>query len=95
MQVLMLPLFEIYPTEPDIEFINWLGKNNLPFIRLFSKSDKVKKGNIQNYIREHNTQLKKFWKIIPDYIISSSKDKIGKIDILNKIFISQQKTYQI
>ncbi len=83
--IFLLIDIRIEPQKIDIEFINWLGKNNLPFIRLFSKSDKIKKGNIQNYINQHDNQLKKFWDIIPDYIISSSKEKIGKLDILNKI----------
>jgi len=83
--IFLLIDIRIEPQKIDIEFINWLGKNKLPFIRLFSKSDKVKKGNIQNCINQHDNQLKKFWDIIPDYIISSSKEKIGKLDILNKI----------
>jgi GTP-binding protein len=75
----------IQPQKNDIEFMNWLGKNNLPFIRLFSKIDKLNKHKIEKSIQLQNTELLNYWTTPPPYILTSSKEKKGKEEILNEI----------
>ena len=75
----------IQPQKNDIEFMNWLGKNNLPFIRLFSKIDKLNKHKIEKSIQLQNTELLNYWTTPPPYILTSSKEKKGKKEILNEI----------
>jgi len=75
----------IKPQKIDVNFMSWLGENNLPFIRLFSKIDKLSTENIKNVIDEQNTELLNYWENPPPYILFSSKKKIGREEILNKI----------
>ncbi len=75
----------IKPQAIDLLFMNWLGENKIPFVRIFSKCDKVNSINIKKRVLEHRDSLLKSWEEIPEYIISSSKSKIGKDLILEKI----------
>ena len=83
--VFILIDIRLSPQEIDIEFINWLGKNKVPFIRIFSKCDKINKEKIQQTINQHEEVLMKYWETSPEYIISSSQKQIGKKLILEKI----------
>ncbi|MCD6112184.1 MAG: YihA family ribosome biogenesis GTP-binding protein [Bacteroidales bacterium] len=81
------------PQKIDLEFIEWMGINELPFIIVFTKIDKInklkQKQNIDIYVKE----LHKSWEELPDIFISSAVKNIGKEQILdfiektNKIFI--------
>ena len=75
----------IKPQKNDIDFMSWLGKNNLPFIRLFSKIDKLNNYKIEKSIQLQNTELLNYWTTPPPYILTSSKEKKGKEEILNEI----------
>ena len=83
--VFLLIDIRIKPQQNDIEFMNWLGENKLPFIRLFSKIDKLKIQEIKTSNENHNTELLNYWEKTPPFINFSSKNKIGKLDILKKI----------
>lgn len=73
------------PQKIDLEFIEWLGENGVPFAIIFTKADKQSasktKQNVSNYIEE----LKKQWEELPPYFVSSSEKGIGRQDILNYI----------
>lgn len=73
------------PQKIDLEFIEWLGENEVPFAIIFTKADKQSasktKQNVNNYIEE----LKKQWEELPPYFVSSSEKGIGRQDILNYI----------
>ena len=83
--VFILIDIRLSPQKIDINFINWLGKNKVPFIRIFSKCDKINKEKTQQIINQHEEVLMKYWESSPEYIISSSKKQIGKKLILEKI----------
>ena len=75
----------IAPQKNDINFMNWLGEQNLPFIRVFSKAEKLNTHKINIAIQEHNNLLLQSWETPPSYILSSSKKKMGRENILNEI----------
>ena len=75
----------IAPQKNDINFMNWLGEQNLPFIRVFSKAEKLNPHKINIAIQEHNNLLLQSWETPPSYILSSSKKKMGRENILNEI----------
>lgn len=75
----------IKPQLIDIEFIEWLGENNIPFSIVFTKSDKLNKSKLKNNIEVFITELKKQWEELPPYFISSSANKQGREEILNYI----------
>ena len=78
----------------DIEFMEFLNDNLCPFIIIFTKSDKLKFGQIENKINDLRKQLSIYWDELPVSYITSSKDKSGIDDIFN--FIEESlKEYKI
>ncbi|MBU2948971.1 ribosome biogenesis GTP-binding protein YihA/YsxC [Zobellia uliginosa] len=74
------------PQKIDLEFMEWLGENNIPFCIIFTKADKLKpKGiekNVNNYITE---LLNGVWEEAPQYFITSSSKGYGRDDVLDFI----------
>ncbi len=69
----------------DLEFINWLGENYLPYVIAYTKSDKVKPDELGNHIDAIRTSLLEHWEELPRQFITSSNDRIGKEEILDFI----------
>ncbi|MBR6538558.1 MAG: YihA family ribosome biogenesis GTP-binding protein [Bacteroides sp.] len=74
------------PQNIDLEFIEWLGENGVPFAIVFTKADKLKserqaKDNVQRYLNE----LKKQWEELPPHFITSSEKRIGREELLGYI----------
>jgi GTP-binding protein len=79
---LVLVDIRLDPQEIDTSFISWMGEKQLPFIIIFTKSDKLSKNKIQGSVQKYKHTLQKTWEEIPSIIISSSKNGIGKDEIL-------------
>ncbi|MCX6231613.1 MAG: ribosome biogenesis GTP-binding protein YihA/YsxC [Bacteroidetes bacterium] len=73
----------IEPQKKDIAFIDWLGTMQLPFVIVFTKSDKITTNQLAHNISEYKKELAKQWEELPLMIFSSSKSMQGKEDILN------------
>ena len=93
--VFMLIDIRIPPQKIDLQRMNWLVKNNIYFIRVFTKCDKLNKTKIQTAIKTYDEAMtQKNWEKIPETIITSSKSKVGKkliiqkIKELNKLFLN-------
>jgi GTP-binding protein len=75
------------PQPIDLDFMYWLGKKEIPFSIIFTKSDKLKpnkiKINIENYFKKMNDQ----WNSFPVHFITSAAKKNGIKDVL--IYIDQ------
>lgn len=70
----------------DLEFINWLGENKVPFAMVFTKADKLKKASkIQKHVDAINKSLLQYWHSLPQQFITSSETKMGKEEILSFI----------
>lgn len=74
------------PQNVDLEFIEWLGENGVPFAIVFTKADKLKserqaKDNVQRYLNE----LKKQWEELPPHFITSSEKRMGRDELLGYI----------
>ena len=78
----------------DIEFMEFLYDNLCPFVIIFTKSDKLKFGQIENQINNLRKQLSIYWAEIPFSYVTSSRDKSGIDDIFNFIE-SSVKEYKI
>ena len=73
------------PQKIDLEFMEWLGENGIPFSIIFTKADKLKGGRLKMNINAYLRELSKQWEELPPHFVSSSEDRIGRIDILNYI----------
>ena len=70
----------------DLDFINWLSKNNVNFKIIFTKADKLKANQKEEKVKKYIKALIEKIKISPENIISSSKLKLGREEIMNLIY---------
>jgi len=73
------------PQKIDLEFMEWLGENGIPFSIVFTKSDKLKSGKLRSQINMYLRELKQQWEELPPYFVSSAETRAGREDILNYI----------
>lgn len=73
------------PQRIDLEFIEWLGENGIPFALIFTKADKQSVGKTKASVNRFLDTLKKQWEELPPHFISSSENKTGRQEILNYI----------
>lgn len=79
------------PQKVDLEFINWLGENNIPIVLVFTKTDKQSSLKTQENIELFKNTLSETWEQLPDIIATSSVKKSGREELLNYIMnINQQ-----
>ncbi len=69
----------------DLEFMQWLGENNIPFSIIFTKADKLKPNAITRNVEVYKAKLLETWEDMPSYFITSSSKDIGKEDLLKYI----------
>jgi GTP-binding protein len=74
------------PQQIDLEFMDWLNKNNIDFKLIFTKDDKLKFNENEKKATGYIETVYKKFLIKPEFIISSSKTKKGREKILNLIF---------
>ena len=73
------------PLKLDIDFINWLGENEVPFAIVFTKIDKLSDRQLKNNIEQYKNRLLKDWLELPSVFLSSSIKNIGREEILKFI----------
>ncbi len=73
------------PQQIDLDFIEWLGENGVPFAIIFTKADKLKGGRLQANIRQYLTKLKEQWEELPPHFVTSSENRLGREEVLNYI----------
>ena len=73
------------PQKIDLEFLEWLGENGIPFAIIFTKADKLGSGRVKVNVRNYLQKLEEQWETLPPHFISSSEDRTGRDEILNYI----------
>ncbi|MEE2954348.1 MAG: ribosome biogenesis GTP-binding protein YihA/YsxC [Bacteroidota bacterium] len=73
------------PQEIDTEFMKWLAQKAIPFVIVFTKSDKLSKSEIKKNIKNYKQELLTEWDSLPEIFLTSSKAKNGINDILDFI----------
>ena len=73
------------PQKIDLEFIEWLGENGVPFAIIFTKADKLnitqQRENIANYLHK----LEEQWEELPPYFLTSAEKQTGRNEVLDYI----------
>ena len=69
----------------DIEFMRQMGEEEIPFVMVFTKSDKISQTQIIKNINKYKEEMLKYWESLPEIFITSSEKQIGTNDILNFI----------
>jgi GTP-binding protein len=71
--------------ENDRAMINWFGQNNLPFVIIMTKTDKLSKVQVRQNEEAFATRLLEDWEELPLIVLSSAKTGLGKAEILDYI----------
>lgn len=74
------------PQPIDLEFMEWLGANGVPFAIIFTKADKLKPGAIERHVNTYlNLLLETAWEEAPPHFVTSSSNRMGKEALLSYI----------
>nr|WP_311144493.1 ribosome biogenesis GTP-binding protein YihA/YsxC [uncultured Porphyromonas sp.] len=73
------------PQRIDLEFIEWLGEEGIPFALVFTKADKLSKGKLTANIAAYKERLLQQWEELPPLFITSSEARLGRDELLSYI----------
>lgn len=73
------------PQKIDLEFMEWLGENEVPFAIIFTKTDKIGKGRLQENLDTYRQKMLETWEELPPILTSSSENRDGREEILHYI----------
>ena len=73
------------PQRSDLEFMEFLGLNNIPFARVFTKSDKLSISNLENSVSQFDSVMMNNWESLPVSFITSAVKGNGREEILDYI----------
>ena len=73
------------PQKVDLEFMQWMGENQVPFSIIFTKQDKVKPNALIRDIEAYKEKMLETWEEMPNYFITSSSNGTGRDEVLNYI----------
>jgi GTP-binding protein len=73
------------PQRSDLDFMEELGISQIPFARVFTKSDKLSRSQLEKSIVEYDTEMLEKWESLPVSFISSAVNGSGRDEILNYI----------
>ena len=78
------------PQKVDIEFLDWLGDNGVPFSIIFTKADKLGSVAGQRNVEAYKKELLKRWEELPPVFVTSSEKGSGRQRLLDYIYSINQ-----
>jgi GTP-binding protein len=75
----------IPPQEMDLEFMQWMAEKEVPFILLFTKTDKISAKVLSQNLKEYKAELLERWDEAPSAILTSSRSQKGREEVLQLI----------
>lgn len=73
------------PQRIDLEFIQWLGENGIPFSIVFTKADKLSRAKADANVKLFLRTLSEQWEQLPPHFVTSATTRVGRDEILNYI----------
>ncbi len=73
------------PQKIDLEFIQWLGEEGVPFALVFTKADKLTKGRLAANLEAYKARLLEEWEELPPIFVTSSEQQLGRDELLSYI----------
>jgi GTP-binding protein len=73
------------PQPIDLDFMQYLGENEIPFAIIFTKSDKLKPNALKRNVEAYQNKMLETWVEMPQYFITSASDTNGREELLGYI----------
>lgn len=73
------------PLQIDLEFMEWLGENGVPFVMVFTKADKLTASERQRCIEDYHNVMLDTWETTPMAFMTSSEKRLGREEVLDYI----------
>lgn len=73
------------PQKIDIEFMEWMGTNQIPFGMVFTKADKLRPNALQRNVQAYLEYMLERWEELPPYFVTSSSHGTGRDELLGYI----------
>ena len=73
------------PQRIDLEFIQWLGEEGVPFALIFTKADKSKTTELRKNVDGFLNELRKEWEELPPHFVTSTAQGRGRDEVLDYI----------
>ncbi|HBB49017.1 MAG TPA: YihA family ribosome biogenesis GTP-binding protein [Flavobacteriaceae bacterium] len=73
------------PQQIDLDFMAYLGNEQIPFHIIFTKADKLKPKACSLAVERYSEKLLEFWEEMPQYFVTSSAHNTGREDLLQYI----------
>ena len=73
------------PQKIDIEFMQWLGENQVPFSIVFTKLDKLNATEKSKFQQAYQKELLQYWEELPPQFVTSATSAEGREEILDYI----------
>ncbi len=73
------------PQKIDMEFMEWLGENEVPFAIVFTKGDKLGKVRLRENVEAYKEKMLETWVELPPMFVTSAESGLGEEEIVNYI----------
>ncbi|SDS32917.1 GTP-binding protein [Polaribacter sp. KT25b] len=73
------------PQKIDLEFMQFLGENQIPFCLVFTKADKLGSSKLNKQITAYKKKLLNTWESLPMTFLTSSSSGLGRKEFLDFI----------
>ncbi len=86
------------PQKIDLDFMNEMVMNQVPFSMVFTKADKLKPRELKQNLDAYRNALLEIWEYLPEVFVTSSETKAGGeelldfIEKLNKLYAEHEGT---
>ena len=83
--VFVLIDIRLEPQQIDLDFMEWVGENQIPFVIVFTKADKLKETEIEPAIERYKHKMFEYWVELPHMFVTSAEKAMGRDELLGFI----------
>ena len=73
------------PQQIDLEFMEWLGEQAIPFAIVFTKADKLTKSKLTMNVNSYKEKLQEVWEELPPIFVTSAEKGTGEQELISYI----------
>lgn len=73
------------PQSADLEFMEKLGEEGIPFVMIFTKADKQSTAQTKALLTDYLRKMNEIWDELPRYFLTSAETGLGRDEVLDFI----------